>query len=1011
MVPAADQNPRLRFWHWFSFNAGDYGQVQISTDNITWTTISTTFANTSSNAWTYPLIDLSAYAGQKVFFAFYFHSQQVGFNPNTSSGWYIDEVAVVTGALVFNNPEGWEQGIGDWSAERGTWEIGKPASGTAYSGINCAATTLSGNYHEGVDSRLVSPPFMVPAADQNPRLRFWHWFSFNAGDYGQVQISTDNITWTTISTTFANTSSNAWTYPLIDLSAYAGQKVFFAFYFHSQQVGFNPNTSSGWYIDEVAVVTGALVFNNPEGWEQGIGDWSAERGTWEIGKPASGTAYSGINCAATTLSGNYHEGVDSRLVSPPFMVPAADQNPRLRFWHWFSFNAGDYGQVQISTDNITWTTISTTFANTSSNAWTYPLIDLSAYAGQKVFFAFYFHSQQVGFNPNTSSGWYIDEVAVVTGALVFNNPEGWEQGIGDWSAERGTWEIGKPASGTAYSGINCAATTLSGNYHEGVDSRLVSPPFMVPAADQNPRLRFWHWFSFNAGDYGQVQISTDNITWTTISTTFANTSSNAWTYPLIDLSAYAGQKVFFAFYFHSQQVGFNPNTSSGWYIDEVAVVTGALVFNNPEGWEQGIGDWSAERGTWEIGKPASGTAYSGINCAATTLSGNYHEGVDSRLVSPPFMVPAADQNPRLRFWHWFSFNAGDYGQVQISTDNITWTTISTTFANTSSNAWTYPLIDLSAYAGQKVFFAFYFHSQQVGFNPNTSSGWYIDEVAVVTGALVFNNPEGWEQGIGDWSAERGTWEIGKPASGTAYSGINCAATTLSGNYHEGVDSRLVSPPFMVPAADQNPRFRFWHRFSFEAGDYGQVEIKVEGGEWKTILGPYSGTSGGEWRRPFYDLSLYADSTVQIAFLFHSQQIGFNPNTSSGWHIDDIISQALPILPSSEIRVRKTGTAAVPGRKVDHFIHVENVGDVIATNVQVFDILDSSFTLLSVNPPAETDTSKSSFVLWTIPELVPGDFKILSHQAKLNPSTPVGKDVSRPTCTTKQLEELKDCSLG
>lgn len=70
------------------------------------------------------------------------------------------------------------------------------------------------------------------------------------------------------------------------------------------------------------------------------------------------------------------------------------------------------------------------------------------------------------------------------------------------------------------------------------------------------------------------------------------------------------------------------------------------------------------------------------------------------------------------------------------------------------------------------------------------------------------------EGIGatKWRITAGTWEVGIPASGpdSAYSGNNCAATVLNGNYQEGVNSRLISPSFTVPATGENPRFRFCH---------------------------------------------------------------------------------------------------------------------------------------------------------------------------------------------------------
>ena len=359
----------------------------------------------------------------------------------------------------------------------------------------------------------------------------------------------------------------------------------------------------------------------------------------------------------------------------------------------------------------------------------------------------------------------------------------------NWHADAGTWEAGIPTSGPigANSGDKCAATVLDGNYTEPVSSRLIRhTSFTVPAALQNPRLRFWHWYSLSSGDYGKVQIKVVGTTdWVDVSTTYTSTGSNIWTYPSIDLSDYAGKSIEIAFYFYSINTSFG-NVSSGWYIDDIEVVTGSIAFNNPEDWESGIGDWASERGTWEVGAPSSGpgSAHNGIQCAATVLDGNYAEPVSSKLISPVYTVPSASQNPRLRFWHWYSLSSGDYGKVQIKVVGTTdWVDVSTTYTSTGSNIWTYPSIDLSDYAGKSIEIAFYFYSINTSFG-NVSSGWYIDDIEVVTGSIAFNNPEDWESGIGDWASERGTWEVGAPSSGpgSAHNGIQCAATVLDGNY-------------------------------------------------------------------------------------------------------------------------------------------------------------------------------------------------------------------------------------
>jgi hypothetical protein len=347
---------------------------------------------------------------------------------------------------------------------------------------------------------------------------------------------------------------------------------------------------------------------------------------------------------------------------------------------------------------------------------------------------------------------------LVTGTPVFNNPEGFEGGIGDWSVERGSWQVGAPTGGpgTPHSGTNCLATVLNGNYPVGADSRVISPVIVVPATDQNPRLRFWHWYStmaiYGGTDRGYVEVKAAGaVDWVTISPNYVNLSGG-WTCASIDLSAYAGQSIQIAFHFQDDGgTSTYSGTASGWYIDDVALVTGTPVFNNSEGFEGGIGDWSVERGSWQVGAPIGGpgTPHSGTNCLATVLNGNYPVGANSRVISPVIMVPAASENPRLRFWHWYSTIGGnDKGYVEVKVSgNPVWVKLSTDYIN-SSGGWTYISIDLTAYAEQNIQIAFHFQDDGgTSGSTGTAPGWYIDDIGITSDTLVaipsvYNHPEG-----------------------------------------------------------------------------------------------------------------------------------------------------------------------------------------------------------------------------------------------------------------------------
>ena len=307
-----------------------------------------------------------------------------------------------------------------------------------------------------------------------------------------------------------------------------------------------------------------------------------------------------------------------------------------------------------------------------------------------------------------------------------------------------------------------------------------------------------------------------------------------------------------------------------------------------ESWENPMwgNDWHVDFGTWQVGGPSSGpgAAYRGGACAATVLAGNYANDVSSRLIRhTPFVVPSALEHPRLRFWQWFGIGLGDEGfvQVRVLGDSL-WNTVEGPYVGSCSGVWSYTSIDLSAYANQAVELAFLLQSNCC----SEDVGWYIDDVAVVAGSPIFNNPEGWEAGIGDWSAGAGTWEIGTPTSGpnSAYLGTTCAATVLAGSYSADASSRMVSPVFVVPSGLEHPRLRFWQWYGIGFGDGGFVQVRaLEDSLWNTVGGPYVGSSSGVWSYTSLDLLAYTDQAVELAFLFQSNCC----SEDAGWYIDDV----------------------------------------------------------------------------------------------------------------------------
>ncbi len=681
-------------------------------------------------------------------------------------------------------------------------------------------------------------------------------------------------------------------------------------------------------------------FESPTVWD----NWGVDNGVWDIGAPLTGPAtnsagyrtHEGTNCAATVLAGNYPVSTSSRLIRiTPFVVPSASQSPRLEFWHWYAFSGDSYGVVQIKYGTNNWADLSPRYYATGCGVWTRPVVDLKAYAGKAVQIAF-----RIAADGSVNDGWNVDEVRVIKGdyTVGFTNglTESFELGLGDWHAETGTWQVGVPTSGpnAAHSGTNCLATVLGANYEDDRSSRFISPSFVVPSADQLPRLRFWEWFSIGGHDYVQVQIKVGTNAWQALGDQITLDSFNRWTRAWHDLTLYAGQTVQVGFYFesHGYRSGSYPypwvlDPGPGWYVDEVMVETGPLpVVTFPDSFENGWTGWRVDYiggqvtdfGIWEIGAPTSGpgSAHHGTNCAATVLNGNYPDDRSARLFSAPFVVPSADQLPRLRFWHWYSIAGHDFCEMQIKAGTNSWQPLHR-YTSTGSGVWNRQGFDLSPYSGQTVQLGFYseFHGYQSGSYPypwvlDPGPGWYVDEVALVTGplqTLTLNVAEVFEPGWRDWYAEDGTWEIGVPTYGPptnslglrAHSGTNCAGTVLGSNYADDTYGRLVSPPFFVPEVGAHPTLRFWHWFSIAGHDFCEIQIKAAKGDWQPLT-RYNPADSGVWTQvPPFDLSPYAGQAVQLGFYFesHGYQSGSYPypwllDPGPGWYVDDVTISAV-----------------------------------------------------------------------------------------------------------------------
>jgi len=329
--------------------------------------------------------------------------------------------------------------------------------------------------------------------------------------------------------------------------------------------------------------------------------------------------------------------------------------------------------------------------------------------------------------------------------------------------------------------------------------------------------------------------------------------------------------------------------------------------------ENGWDYWSADNGVWEVGTPdplnyPPPDPHGGLQCAGTVLDGFYPPDTDSHLISPSIILPSVtgDEEISLRFWHWFSYEHSDNGFVQIrvydygSGNWSDWQQIGESIEDTSP-VWSYMVVDLTDYDGEKVKIGFFHTAASYG----ESWGWYIDDVQILKKVPEFTG--NFEAGWGDWGADNGIWQVGTPdpvnyPPPDPHGGLQCAGTVLNGLYEPDTDSRLISPSTWLPTITGNEELYlgFWHWFSYEHSDKGYVDISVYDdatGEWSVwyLLGdPIENSS--DWSRKDIDISNYAGKKARIGFRHTAASYG----ESWGWYVDDVEIYVFPPTPQDPV---------------------------------------------------------------------------------------------------------------
>ncbi|KQC05236.1 MAG: hypothetical protein APR54_00035 [Candidatus Cloacimonas sp. SDB] len=240
-----------------------------------------------------------------------------GLTPGTTYDFYVQadcgesrsrELTEWSGPVTFNTMqatvgipyyENFEADAGGYihAGNNDCWEYGTPTSGpaVAFSGENCWATVLDGNYTYTGQGFLYSPYIDLTTAVE-PILNYYHWYNFeNNYDGVNVKVSTDyGTTWQLITPTSGYThtsvyylddvnlnepgwsgdgSALGWHKVSFDLTAYIGNVVWIKWTFGADSV-----VRPGYYMDDVKVHEPAPTIELSAG--------SLDFGAWQVGQTA-----------------------------------------------------------------------------------------------------------------------------------------------------------------------------------------------------------------------------------------------------------------------------------------------------------------------------------------------------------------------------------------------------------------------------------------------------------------------------------------------------------------------------------------------------------------------------------------------------------------------------------------------------------------------------------------------------------------------------------------------------
>ncbi|MCZ7539116.1 MAG: PA14 domain-containing protein [Anaerolineae bacterium] len=753
--------PEITFWHRYNLNYNDAIYVEVSADRLTWQALpsGTWLARSTTNAsWEQVIIPLTSYTGQEIYFRFRLDARS---DTRVADGWWVDDFAIrnePTNYIYPNWCDGMEGGGNNW-LPGGTWAVvngldynpDQPQTIRAYAGSNFWSDSPGTNYAHPTNSALELLPRLNLTSSTNPELIFWHQWDLGYKDNLYVEVSTDGgKTWTQVwrylydtlplefcsSCSPVNSGYNhilSWHREVVSLRDYVGQIINIRFRLDALT---SSTVDDGWWLDDICFMEHSHVVRTvgfSDRFEGGSANWYVG-GTWSISpeNARQGRAFS------DSVGTFYRHESNAELELKGVINLAGTVKPTLYYWEAFNLAQGDYSLVEVNVSDDggdTWQgwrdvplvrhLYTTTLSWNRQQVDLRPFIPTAEHPNRVIRLRFRLYAVS---DSRVAEGWWLDDVSLVDRngietlhPLSFNENVEFDNNY--WVFE-GTWSR-IPYFRMVGSGTGLGPGGWTGTYYQDANANRIIDSGEYRGTRSGETEINYNWGSSRPSGVGLTSNNNFIVRWTrTIDIAREDTQF------YIEARSDDGIRVIV------DPPG-NPDTDP----------------NYPDGWAWNAQYWD-NRGFSDPSNPTTGSVM--LSQGLHTILVEYYENTGDARVQVDFGTQgrvfhdsfnsttnyvhlsnmstmlegminlAGTTNPALTYWDSRKLGSGDWVYTEVSTDEgFNWTSVWS--ANGTDATWTRRLIDLSAYAGQRINIRFRLDARV---NTSVGDGWYIDDIVV-----------------------------------------------------------------------------------------------------------------------------------------------------------------------------------------------------------------------------------------------------------------------------------------